>query len=132
MLRALRLRLTMLYLAASLGLVLLLGAGTYGLLSLYFLRSTDQALQYRMATVFQARGLTLPVELASALQTWGQTGSHPSATFTPLASLPGLSDEENEGEQGSLPAGERFKLQLRARQTIVMTAAWRRFLSFQR
>ena len=116
MLRALRLRLTVLYLLASLGLAALLGAGTYGLLSLYFQRSTDLALQYKMAMEFQARGLSLPSELAAAEQAWTQSNSPPAVssptatprlipTFTPIPApaLDGESDSEGETEglQGS-------------------------------
>ena len=111
MLRALRFRLTLLYLAASLGLVALLGAGTYGLLTLYFQRSTDLALQYKMAAEFRLRGLSLLPELAAAEQTWmenngQQNGSSP--TLTPFPSGYGASEEEGESEHGYIqtPAGQ--------------------------
>jgi signal transduction histidine kinase len=103
MLRSLRFRLTVLYLLASLGLVVLLGAGTYGLLSLYFQRSTDLALQYKMATEFRVRGLSMPSELAAAEQAWTQ-GSHrpavptPSPTPTPILFTSGEGDSEGETE----------------------------------
>jgi signal transduction histidine kinase len=106
MLKALRLRLTLLYLAGSLGLVILLGAGTYGLLSLYFLRSTDLALQYKMATLFEARALTLPPELASALQTWGQVSNHPASNQTPITGSVGYSGEEDDDEHEVTQTGE--------------------------
>ena len=61
-------RLSLLYLAASLGLVGLLGTATYGLIKLYFQHSTDLALQYKMAIEFRARGLSLPPALAAAGQ----------------------------------------------------------------
>ncbi len=91
MLKGLRFRLSLLYLAASLGLVALLGAGTYGLLALYFQRSTDQALLYKMSTEFRLRGLTLPPDLVSAELAWVQQGTQPPAialrptTVNPLA-----------------------------------------------
>jgi signal transduction histidine kinase len=100
MLRALRLRLTLLYLAASLGLVALLGAGTYGLLSINYQHSTDLALQYKMATVFRARGLALPAELASAEQAWAQGGNRPASTSIPISGTAVGSDEEGEEGQG--------------------------------
>jgi signal transduction histidine kinase len=89
MLRFLRLRLSLLYLAASLGLIALMGGTTYGLLTLYFQRSTDLALQYKMAIEFQARGLSLPPALVAAEQSWIQENDHqagskpaPAATFS--------------------------------------------------
>jgi signal transduction histidine kinase len=101
MLSGLRLRLSLLYLAASLSLVILLGAATYGLLTIYFQRATDLALQVKMATEFRARGLPLPNALVSAEQAWGQTGSR-----TPLFS-PTTGDSEEEGEDiGNQGAGE--------------------------
>jgi signal transduction histidine kinase len=72
MLRSLRIRLGLLYLAASLGLVALLGVATYGMLHLYFQRSTDLALQYKMATEYELRGQTLPDSLLAAEQEWFQ------------------------------------------------------------
>jgi signal transduction histidine kinase len=105
MLRALRLRLTGLYLLASLGLVTVLGAGTYGLMALYFQRSTDQALQYKMATEFQSRGLSMPAELAAAEQSWMQNSSRPTNTLTPVEVSPGNSNEEDEGPASSSQPG---------------------------
>jgi signal transduction histidine kinase len=105
MLRTLRLRLSLLYLLAALGLVALLGAGTYGLLTLYFRRSTDLALQYKMAVEFRTRGLALPSALSTAEQAWlagNVPGSQAAPTFTP----PGfLHDPEEEGEDGTTTAG---------------------------
>jgi signal transduction histidine kinase len=105
MLRALRLRLTGLYLAASLGLVSVLGAGSYGLMSLYFQRSTDMALQYKMATEFQSRGLSLPSELAAAEQSWMQNGSRPANTSTPVVVSASDGGEEEDNPQSTLQPG---------------------------
>jgi signal transduction histidine kinase len=102
MLRALRFRLSLLYLAASLGLVALLGAGTYGLLALYFQRSTDLALQYKMSTEFRLRGLTLPAELVLAEQAWMQQGTQlapASLGLTPQATSQSASNEQVLEEQ---------------------------------
>jgi signal transduction histidine kinase len=103
MLRALRIRLSLLYLIASLSLVALLGAATYGLLTLYFQRATDLALQYKMATEFRTRGLPLPATLIAAEQAWTQgksVAARPQSTFTPLAG----DSEEGEGDGAALPA----------------------------
>jgi len=105
MLRTLRFRLSLLYLAASLGLVALLGVGTYGLLALYFQRSTDLALQYKMSTEFHVRGLTLPDELAAAEQAWMQEGTQPalaSLGVTPIPESESASDEEDLGAEATL------------------------------
>ncbi len=84
MLKALRFRLSLLYLAASLSLVALVAASTYGLLALYFLRSTDLALQYKMATEFRLRGLPVPAELVAAEHAWVENGGHqPAVRLTP-------------------------------------------------
>ncbi len=98
MLRLLRIRLSLLYLAASFTLVVLLGAATYGLLTLYFQRATDLALQYKMATEFRARGLPLPSALITAEQTWMQDSNGPislRSAYTPQ--IGGSDDEEEEG-----------------------------------
>jgi signal transduction histidine kinase len=96
MLKSLRIRLSLLYLAASLGLVILLGTGTYGILTLYFQRSTDLALQYRMAVEFRSNGLSLPSSLAGAEQDWNRGGNQ--TTSTP-SDLPGDSDDEYKGDE---------------------------------
>jgi len=83
MLRTLRLKLTLLYFVFALGLVILLGAGSYVLLSYYFQQSTDLALQYKMATEFRLLGLTLPQNLAQSEQVWLQ--NNPVTTATPTS-----------------------------------------------
>jgi signal transduction histidine kinase len=84
MLRPLRFRLSLLYLAASLSLVALVAASAYGLLALYFLRSTDLALQYKMATEFRMRGLPVPAELVAAEHAWIENGGRqPAVRLTP-------------------------------------------------
>jgi signal transduction histidine kinase len=105
MLRKLRLRLTLVYLLASLGLVTVLGAGTYGLLAVYFQQSTDHALQYKMAIEFQALGISLPSELEGAEQAWSQKNNHPAATFTPSGGNGLASEEESEGSQNASTPG---------------------------
>jgi len=94
MLRALRLRLGLLYLAASLGLVILLGAASYGLMAHGFQRSIDLALEYKMAVEFRLRGLPLPASLSSAEQDWTQEGNRQaySSLATLTRSLPSPTD----------------------------------------
>jgi len=101
MLKRLRFRLTLVYLLASLGLVTVLGAGTYGLLTVYFQQSTDHALLYKMAIEFQTLGIILPSELEVAEQSWSQKNDHLAATFTPSGGSGSTSEEESEGSQNS-------------------------------
>lgn len=70
MLKTLRWRLTLLYLLTTLGLVGLMGVGTYLLIDRYFQETTDLALQYKMATQFQFLGLASPPELQRAESQW--------------------------------------------------------------
>jgi signal transduction histidine kinase len=82
MLRSLRLKLTLLYFVFALGLAVLLGAGSYLMLSYYFQQSTDLALQYKMATEFRLLGLTLPQSLAQSEQVWLANNPRPAITST--------------------------------------------------
>ena len=97
MLRGLRSQLLLLSLTGAIGLVLLLGGGSYYLLKLYMQRSTDLALQAKMALQFRLYGVPLPVELVSAERDWlgnqnllavstGQT-SAPTQPASPTRSL---------------------------------------------
>ena len=79
MLKGLRIQLILLSLAGAVGLVVLLGGGSYYLLKLYMQRSTDLALQAKMAMEFRQYGLPLPPELASAEQDWLGNQNHPAA-----------------------------------------------------
>jgi signal transduction histidine kinase len=109
MLRKLRVRLSLLYLAAATGLVILLAGGTYGLLTVYFQRSTDLALQYKMALEFRTRGLILPPSLVAAEQAWqaaGNPASHILPTTAPSANLQGSEEEEESGGTSVVPSGE--------------------------
>jgi signal transduction histidine kinase len=71
-------------------------------MTLYFQRSTDLALQYKMATEFQGRGLKLPTELASAEQSWNRDNDHQASTSTPGTSYQDISDDEGEQEFSSI------------------------------
>ncbi|MBT3189779.1 MAG: HAMP domain-containing histidine kinase [Anaerolineae bacterium] len=75
MLKPLRWRLTFLYLLAAIGLVGLVGIGTYFLINSYFQQSTDLALQYKMAAEFRLLGLSMPKELVKAEELWLQNNS---------------------------------------------------------
>ena len=82
MLRTLRLKLTLLYFVFALGLVILLGAGSYLMLSYYFQQSTDLALEYKMATEFRLLNLPLPQSLAKSEQLWLENKPRPATTPT--------------------------------------------------
>lgn len=80
MLKRLRIQLTLLYLLAAAGLVFVIGAGSYYLLQRFTLNTTDLAMQYKMATLFDANAIPLPPELAKVRQIWlAQNPSHPSS-----------------------------------------------------
>jgi signal transduction histidine kinase len=99
MLRRLRFQLTGLYLVAALGLVVLLGVGSYSMLHIYLQYSTDQALQYKMAIQFRQYGLELPVELANAERDWSGGQKYLSATPTQIqAAIPIAQSEDGEEE----------------------------------
>lgn len=86
MLRSLRLQLTLLYLSAALGLLALIGVGTYQLLSRYFETTTDLALQHKMAEQFRLLGVTLPSDLAEADRLWYASRGRPlPQTVAPTA-----------------------------------------------
>jgi len=106
MLRNLRWKLTLLYLVSALGLVILLGAGSYAMLRYYFQQSTDLALEYKMATEFRLLGLSLPQNLAKSEQIWLENNPHLASTptaaalSTPVTPSPTLSGqgESSDGE----------------------------------
>lgn len=99
MLKRLRWQLTLLYLLAAVGLVLLIGSGSYALLKYYFLNETDQALEYKMAQLFDVYNLPLPRQLSDSRQAW--IGSNPGAIANLPTSVPATqrsveSDEDDE------------------------------------
>ncbi len=104
MFKGLRLGLTVTYAAAALGLVLLMGLGTYGLLRYYFQSDNDAALRYRVALEYESLGLELPRDLAAARENWEARHSEAADSALP----PGLarkaqgagtveSDDEGDG-----------------------------------
>ena len=70
MFSGLRLRLTGLFLLATIVLVTLAGGGAYVLVGAYFRSITDLALQHRMADVFAGLAAPVPLELVAAEHAW--------------------------------------------------------------
>lgn len=79
MFRNLRLQLTLLYLLASLTLIVLLGGGIYTALRAYFQRTTNLALQHKMYHEFQVLGAPIPPALADADMDWSSRRYVPPA-----------------------------------------------------
>lgn len=103
MLRLLRLQLTLLFSVFAIGLVVLMGFGSYLLINYIFQLETDQALQFKMATQFRQYGFTLPAELARVERNWSGSNTRNIARPVPtLAALPtgqtGEMEEEGEDE----------------------------------
>jgi signal transduction histidine kinase len=102
MLKRLRWQLSLLYLLAALGLVLLVGGGAYSLISRYFENTTDLALRYKMATQFNQYGVELPAELAKAEQSW--LGNYalvqaPIASRTPTPAASSISSDDDGSDE---------------------------------
>ena len=100
MLSSLRWKLTFLYLLAAIGLVGLMGLGTYVLIDHYFQQTTDIALQYKMALEFRVLGLTPPNELLQAESVWLQNNTRTVVKSTPKTAVPTprVSNDDNESE----------------------------------
>lgn len=95
MLRALRWKLTFLYLTIAIGLVGLVGIGTYILIDRYFQQTNDLALRYKMAIQFHALGLDVPAELQKAETTWLQNNNQITPP-TPVAVSHDESDDDDD------------------------------------
>lgn len=80
MLKQLRVRLTLLYLFASIFLSIAVGGGTYTLINYYFLTTNDQALWVKMGLQFASLGIPLPVELYEAVKQEGLVITNPIDT----------------------------------------------------
>ncbi len=106
MLRTLRWKLTLLYLVSALGLVILLGTGSYAMLRYYFQQSTDLALQYKMATEFRLLGLPLPQNLAKSEQVWLENNPHLASTPTAASISPLATPNPMSSGQGGSSDGE--------------------------
>lgn len=77
MLRQLRIRLTLLYLFASIFLSLAVGGGTYTLVNYYFRTTNDQALWVKMGLQFGAYGIPLPLDLYETVKREGLVITNP-------------------------------------------------------
>lgn len=104
MLKRLRWQLSLLYLLAAIGLVVLIGSGSYSLILHYFQNTNDLAMQYRMASEFEQLGLPLTVQLATARQTWLQNNV-PLVLNTKVVvpkAMPVNESDDDEGEESVL------------------------------
>ena len=97
MLKALRWKLTLLYLFAALALVSIGGFGTYLLIDRYFQQTTDLALQYKMALQFRILDLPVPTELAASETLWLQNNQHIVSPVRP-SELFAESDDDDESD----------------------------------
>jgi signal transduction histidine kinase len=104
MFKGLRLRLTATYIAAALGLVILTGLGTYGLLQFYFQSGNDAALRYRVALEYESLGVPLPSELETAKRDW-QSRHNEVDGDTESALPPGLARATQDAETDDLSGG---------------------------
>ncbi len=114
MFRGLHLRLTLTYIAAALGLVLLMGLGTLRLLRFYFQADNDAALRYRVALEYESLGIEPSPELEAAKEEWesrhGATWKRtpPSPPASPARRQGGDEpDETGEPDEASEPANDR-------------------------
>jgi hypothetical protein len=76
MFSGLRLRLTLLYLLVGTALLLAIGGGTYLLLRRYFITTTDQALEHKMAYEFHVLRAPIPASLLAADRDWSLQRDH--------------------------------------------------------
>jgi hypothetical protein len=105
--KGLRLRLTATYIAAALGLVLLMGLGTYALLNFYFQSDNDAVLRYRVALEYESLGVEPPPELAAAKQEWqSRHGDLEAAPVVPPGQARKADDvDTSEPDEANEPAG---------------------------
>jgi len=94
MLRQLRIRLTLLYLIASILLSLAVGGGTYTLVNYYFRTTNDQALWVKMGLQFGAYGIPLPLDLYEIVKKEGLVITNP----TPQNDYPQTNNDTYENE----------------------------------
>jgi signal transduction histidine kinase len=98
-LSGLRLRLTALYFLVGLAFLVLVGAGSYGLLRGYYRQTTDLALQHRLVEELHAIGAGIPANLASADAAWYSARGRATPAWPPTT--PATSGEAGEhGEDG--------------------------------
>ena len=99
MLRALRWKLSFLYLLAALALVGIGGFGTYSLIDRHFQQSTDLALQFKMALQFRLLDLEPPNELQEAENTWQQNNQTAASPLRPSSYFSEYEEEHDEREE---------------------------------
>jgi len=101
MLKPLRLKLSLAFMAATSGLIVLVGGSAYGGLSNYFEKAVDLNLMHRMANQFQLFGFSLPVELAEAEAAWltQQAGTRNAGSLLayPFPAVEGVEESEEDG-----------------------------------
>ena len=90
MLKRLRFQLTLLYLASSVVLALLVGGGAYSLVRYYFQSTNDQALKVKIGVSIINLGIPVPVYFEGALD---QAGFAYNAISTPTIPLHSETDE---------------------------------------
>ena len=98
MLRPLRWKLTLLYLLAAIGLVGLMGIGTYLLIDRYFQQTTDLTLEYKMASEFRQLGLSVPPELLRSETLWLQNNSRTVPQPSPPATTDSTTEDDHHSE----------------------------------
>jgi signal transduction histidine kinase len=125
MFSSLRLRLTLLYMFAALGLIVLIGGGAYWLVGSYFRTTTDLALQHRMAHEFMRLGARPPPELIAADRAWyANRGQLLPNQPVPAAISAEANDDHNDGEHRSddLAGEEEFDSELAAIYVLSLNA----------
>lgn len=108
MLKRLRYQLTLLYLLAGLAFFVLIGGGAYALLTAFYQRTTDLALQYKAAQEFQHYGVSMPLELENAHQTWGKQALVTVQPVMPHKKAGDEDAEESENGIGTAPTEQVF------------------------
>jgi signal transduction histidine kinase len=106
MLKQLRWQLSALYVLAATSLVLLIGAGAYGMLSYYFKSSTDLALRYKVAQEYIKLGRPIPEDLQAADQAWQKKTAPTQITYAPSSQDEGEVDSEQGTPSYSSEGGE--------------------------
>jgi signal transduction histidine kinase len=106
MLRSLRWKLTFLYFVIAIGLVGLVGIGTYILIDRYFRQTTDLALRYKMASQFRTLGLDVPDELKMAETTWLQNNNRVVSSTPVVVSNDEKDEEDYEGDGNDYAGSE--------------------------
>ena len=110
MLRTLHLKLTLAFLAATLGLIGLIGGGAYLDLQNYFQSTVDLSLMHSMTGQFHLFGIQLPPVLVQAEYEWmqqsGGAGIAPRSAVASQLTGEGSENEEGEAEGHEVLEGE--------------------------